>query len=91
MLYTIPSSYSPHIKVQFVPFFVFLSFRSGVDYHWYRLDDDGKWSHKPGQTRVLQYDNAGRYITDPRRANMGNYRFVGFMSTDSHGNVVNIR
>lgn len=62
----------------------------GVDYHWYRLDDDGKWSHKLGRTRVSQYDNAGRYITDPRRAHMGNYRFVCFMSTDSHGNAVNI-
>ena len=61
------------------------------DFHWYRLDSDGKWSHKPGRTRVTQYDNAGHYITDPRdpSVNMGRYRFVCFMSTDV--NTVNIR
>lgn len=54
------------------------------DFHWYRLDSDGKWSHKPGETRVTQYDNAGHYITDPRdpSVNMGRYRFVCFMSTN---------
>lgn len=56
----------------------------GNDYHWYRLDSDGKWSHKPGRTRASQYDNAGHYIHDPRRANMGDYRFVCFMSTNRH-------
>lgn len=65
-----------------------LSFRLGTDYHWYRLDSDGKWSHKPGQTRVIKHDNVGRDITDPRNANMGDYQFVCFMSTDSHGNAV---
>lgn len=61
-----------------------LSFPLGNDYHWYRLDSDGKWSHKPGRTRASQYDNAGHYIHDPRHANMGDYRFVCFMSTDKH-------
>ena len=58
----------------------------GVDYHWYRLDDDGKWSHKPGGTRVTQADNAGRYIKDPRKANSHpiNYKFVCFMTTDKN-------
>lgn len=60
----------------------------GDDFHWYRLDSDGKWSHKPGPTRVSQYDNAGHYITDPRKCNMGNYRFVGFMSTDKNTVVI---
>jgi len=62
----------------------------GTDYHWYRLDSDGKWSHKPGQTRVIKYDNVAKDITDPRNANMGDYQFVCFMSTDSHGNAVDI-
>lgn len=54
----------------------------GRDYHWYRLDSDGKWSHKPGQTRVVKYDDVAKDITDPRNANMGDYQFVCFMSTD---------
>lgn len=74
-----------------VPFRSFvLSFRLGIDYHWYRLDSDGKWSHKPGPTRVVKYDNVARDITDPRNANIGNYQFVCFMSTDKHGNAVTI-
>lgn len=56
----------------------------GRDFHWYRLDSDGKWSHKPGITRVSQYDNAGHYITDPRNCSKGSYTFVGFMSTDKN-------
>lgn len=60
----------------------------GRDFHWYRLDSDGKWSHKPGITRVSQYDNAGHYITDPRNCSKGSYTFFGFMSTDK--NTVNI-
>jgi len=24
----------------------------GVDFHWYRQDDNGSWSHKPGMTAV---------------------------------------
>lgn len=62
----------------------------GIDYHWYRLDSDSKWSHKPGPTRVVKYDNVARDITDPRNANIGNYQFVCFMSTDKHGNAVTI-
>ena len=23
------------------------------DYHWYRQDADGTWSHKPGSTKVI--------------------------------------
>ena len=24
------------------------------DYHWYRQDSDGTWSHKPGSTKVIK-------------------------------------
>lgn len=49
------------------------------DYHWYRLDGDGTWSHKPGQTAATNRDNSGNVITDPRTANRGNYSiFCGF-------------
>ncbi|XP_068705008.1 uncharacterized protein [Montipora foliosa] len=52
------------------------------DFHLYRLDQNGFWSHKPGSTPVTALDNAGAFITDPRIANMGNYHFVSFMTSD---------
>lgn len=36
------------------------------DYHWYRQDSDGGWSHKPGLTEVTYKDASGKYISDPR-------------------------
>ena len=54
----------------------------GFDFHWYRLDEGGLWSHKPGRTRVTQRDQAGNNITDPRTADTGNYGFVAFMTSD---------
>jgi Concanavalin A-like lectin/glucanases superfamily len=51
----------------------------GYDYHWYRLDDNGTWTHKPGQTSATNKDNSGNVITDPRTANRGVYTdFCGF-------------
>jgi hypothetical protein len=45
----------------------------GVDFHWYRLDSNNKWSHKPGSTPVRNTDNSGNLITDPRTCNRGSY------------------
>jgi hypothetical protein len=51
----------------------------GYDYHWYRLDRDGRWSHKPGGTAATNLDNSGHAITDPRTADRGPYTvFCGF-------------
>ncbi len=36
-----------------------------VDYHWYRQDKKGCWSHKIGNTFVTNYAN-GQVISDPR-------------------------
>lgn len=48
------------------------------DYHWYRKDRDGKWSHKPGGTRATNLDQSGNIITDPRTADRGRYtQFCG--------------
>lgn len=38
------------------------------DYHWYRQDADGYWSHKPGSTPVTNVDSTGRRIYDPQLA-----------------------
>jgi len=45
----------------------------GWDYHFYRQDDDGLWSHKPGGTPATDLDNSGELITDPDAADTGNY------------------
>lgn len=45
----------------------------GVDYHWYRRDRNGRWSHKMGGTPVTNLDNSGNIITDPRTADRGSY------------------
>lgn len=55
----------------------------GVDYHWYRLDNTGYWSHKPGPTPATNLDGDGNKITDPRKAANAkhgpDYQFVSFM------------
>ncbi len=43
------------------------------DYHWYRRDDDGLWSHKPGGTPATNMDSSGEIITSPETANRGPY------------------
>ena len=38
------------------------------DYHFYRQDSNGYWSHKPGATDVTRIDATGRPIYDPQLA-----------------------
>ncbi len=52
------------------------------DYHWYRRDSNGMWSHKPGHTSVRNTDNAGKPISDPRTCDRGPYEnFCGFFNS----------
>ena len=52
------------------------------DYHWYRQDANGCWSHKPGGTAARNVDNGGHVITDPKTCNRGNYTvFCTYMVT----------
>jgi hypothetical protein len=54
----------------------------GNDYHWYRQDKGGCWSHKPGQTSARDIDNRGAKITDPATCDRGPYvDFCGYMIT----------
>ncbi|MGE5340551.1 MAG: hypothetical protein ACM3SY_03630 [Candidatus Omnitrophota bacterium] len=56
----------------------------GVDFHWYRQDSDGKWSHKPGQSEATNLDDSGKVITDPEMADRGPYTiFCGYFLTCS--------
>jgi hypothetical protein len=53
------------------------------DYHWWRKNEDGMWSHKAGATEATRLDESGRAITDPRRCDRGRYtQFVGFMCVE---------
>ena len=55
-----------------------------VDYHWYRRDSNGYWSHKPGSTYATNLDNSNNVITNPETANRGNYTtLVGYFCTCS--------
>lgn len=54
------------------------------DYHWYRRDSDGKWSHKPGGTRATNLDKSNNIITNPETANRGRYKtFCGYFCSCS--------
>jgi len=48
----------------------------GVDYHWYRQDRDGYWSHKDGSNKVKDYDALKRRIFNPELASR-DYRWQG--------------
>jgi hypothetical protein len=53
-----------------------------VDYHWYRKNKEGFWSHKPGGTAARNTDNSGRVIADPAICDRGPYtRFCGYFYT----------
>lgn len=39
------------------------------DYHFWRQDIDGTWSHKPGTSQPLQVDAKGKPILDPEKSN----------------------
>lgn len=42
------------------------------DYHWYRLDSDGMWTHKPGGGPATNLDQSGDPITNPETADRSN-------------------
>jgi hypothetical protein len=52
----------------------------GIDFHWYRRDKTGWWSHKPGGTPATDRDNANHYISNPESADRGMYTdFCGYL------------
>ena len=40
----------------------------GQDFHFYRQDADGMWSHKPGMTQATNVDASGSPISNPETA-----------------------
>lgn len=41
----------------------------GKDYHFYRQDSNGFWSHKPGRNPATNLDASSNVIIDPRKSN----------------------
>ena len=59
-----------------------------TDYHWYRQNPDGTWSHKPGEGSVIDTDAVGDVIYDPEScdreySNVDYSVFVGFFAVSS--------
>lgn len=61
-------------------YIVALVYRPGkkFDYHWYRLDNDGKWSHKPGASQVRRTRNNGNNLPTSDFVNDGYSKFMGY-------------
>lgn len=54
------------------------------DFHWYRLNNNGTWTHKQGSCCYTNLDRSGEAITDPRTADRGLYTdFAGFFYVPS--------
>lgn len=47
----------------------YLAMDPGKDYHFYRQDANGFWSHKPGKSAVTNLDSSGNKIVNPSIAN----------------------
>lgn len=48
-----------------------------VDFHFYRLDSDGKWSGKPGSSEATNLDYSDCVITNPATCDRGPYTTDG--------------
>ena len=47
------------------------------DYHWYRQNPDGTWSHKQSTGQVSNVDSKDKPINNPKTADRGNYEHFG--------------
>ncbi len=82
------SNYCPHDKDLLA-----LVVDEDFDYHWYRRDTNGMWSHKPGRGMATNLDEVGATISNPETAERcGDYlcysHFCGYFcscSSDKEG------
>ncbi len=59
------------------------------DYHWYRQNSDGFWSHKPGKEPVTNVDEQGNSIIDPQYAEWSEdyTKFIGYFAVTPWNNM----
>lgn len=53
-----------------------------LDFHFYRRDATGTWSHKPGEKKARNVDRLGSAIADPENCDRGQYGFCGYCLAD---------
>lgn len=59
--------------------------KAGREFHFYRQDSNGYWSHKNGWRKATNKDCRGELIKDPRKAARGIYEvFCGFFMVPVH-------
>ena len=81
---------NPHIYTSYFnnnhkcpkPFFkIFFTKENGYgDYHFYKLDKSGYWSHKPGTTNIRYYDHKNKFIKNPLHAYRNLYKIPCFFA-----------
>ena len=66
-----PGSYLELFNKPCLPGFykIFLALDPTNDYHWWKQDSNGFWSHKPGSTEVTNLDASGKKIINPLLSN----------------------
>lgn len=53
------------------------------DFHWFRLEDNGIWTHKMGNNLPIDTDVRGNVITDLLKADLAQYKvFCGYFCID---------
>ena len=63
------TNFDDRCKKGFYKGFIALDNKSGdQDYHFYRQDSTGYFSHKPGRTEAINYDASGKKIINPATA-----------------------
>jgi len=56
------------------------------DFHFYRWNKDGKWTHKKGHRIPQNTDEMGYEINDPEKATRGKYNeFIGYFAVPKEG------
>jgi hypothetical protein len=64
----IPSSFKEKCPKGYRKGYFAVDTSDNPDYHFYRLDKNGTWSHKPGSTDVIMQNFDGKMIINPERA-----------------------
>tara|TARA_B110000208_G_scaffold155224_1_gene188118 strand:+ start:4058 stop:4642 length:585 start_codon:yes stop_codon:yes gene_type:complete len=74
----IKSTYSNKCPCNYYKFALFLDNKKRrekkYDYHFYREDNDGYWSHKPGITKAINVDASNKLILNPSKADRNYYK-----------------
>lgn len=56
-----------------------------IEYHYARQNRDGTWSHKYGPLNVTNIDYGGHLMRDAAKADMGDYKFIGYFLVPQGG------